>query len=214
MFGLAPNLDGCPNDLVANDTLRQVLQSCSKRIMRQHGRTDRVESWTPSTSERVQIRAANTAMGDFDVDVCLLPCLWFVLLEFQVAFRGLWVKTHPALELVICTHGLVCAKRRVKWSFEFFDLKIEDLVWVKKEYEDSKVVSFESRLYKKICQAATYVRNGLYQWTYSLIPSHRYLRSGPQSFSRFLKPVEAGRTADCPLGYLQESTLFVKVFCH
>lgn len=96
--------------------------------MKEQENTDRVESWTPATSERVQIRAANTAMGDFDVDVCLLPSLWFVLLELQVAFRGLWVKAHPALELVICTHGFDCAKRRVKWSFEFFDSRIEDLV--------------------------------------------------------------------------------------
>ena len=69
-----------------------------------------VESGTPATSQRVQVGAADTAMGDFDIDVRFLPRLWLVLLELQVTFHGLWVKAHPALELVVCIHGFGCCK--------------------------------------------------------------------------------------------------------
>ena len=101
MFGLAADLDGCANDLVANDTLWRGVQYWLKQTMRD---ADRVERGTPATPKRVQVRAADAAMGDFDVDVRLLPRLGLILLELQVALRGLWVKAHPALELVIGTH--------------------------------------------------------------------------------------------------------------
>lgn len=54
----------------------------------------------PTASESVQVGSADTAVGDLDVNIGLLPGLGLELLPDHVA-DGVLVKAHPALELVI-----------------------------------------------------------------------------------------------------------------
>ena len=59
----------------------------------------------------MEIRATNTAMCDFDIDICLFPCFWFIFLPLHLALGGAWVEAQPALELVWGSHfgsGTIC----------------------------------------------------------------------------------------------------------
>ena len=58
----------------------------------------------PTATESVQITATDAAVGDFDIDVGLLPGLGLVALPFHVALDGAGVETEPALEVVGCGH--------------------------------------------------------------------------------------------------------------
>lgn len=55
----------------------------------------------PSAAQGMHIGAADTAMGDLDIDVGLFPWLGLELLPNHLALAGLGTEAHPALELVI-----------------------------------------------------------------------------------------------------------------
>jgi hypothetical protein len=52
----------------------------------------------------VQVRTADTAVRDLDIDVGLFPLLGSEFLPDHVALAGSGIKAHPAFELVVCRH--------------------------------------------------------------------------------------------------------------
>jgi hypothetical protein len=52
----------------------------------------------------MEIRTANTAVGDLDVDVVFLPLLGLKWTPFHLAVDGIGGVAEPALELVIGRH--------------------------------------------------------------------------------------------------------------
>jgi hypothetical protein len=66
--------------------------------------TAKKEKTYPTASQSVQIRPADSAVCDFDVDVCFLPRLGLKVLPLHVAVGGAGVKANPALEFVFGAH--------------------------------------------------------------------------------------------------------------
>ena len=71
----------------------------------------------PATTESVQITATDATMGDFDIDVGLLPRLRLVALPFHVPLGGARVETEPSLKLVRCAHdcGFAMIRKGESW---------------------------------------------------------------------------------------------------
>jgi hypothetical protein len=53
----------------------------------------------------MQIRAANSAVRDLDVDIGLFERFGFIGLPLHVPLVGILVEAKPSLELVVCGHG-------------------------------------------------------------------------------------------------------------
>ena len=58
----------------------------------------------PAAAKSVQIRTADPAVGDLDVDIGLLPFLGLKLLPDHLAFGRLLVEAHPPFKLVVLSH--------------------------------------------------------------------------------------------------------------
>lgn len=54
--------------------------------------------------ERVDVRAANSRVGDFNVNVGFLESLWLIALPDHVALGGIGVEADPAFEFVVGRH--------------------------------------------------------------------------------------------------------------
>jgi hypothetical protein len=52
----------------------------------------------------MEIRSADTAVGDLDVDVCLLPWLGLKGAPDHFALVGIFVQAEPAFKLVVGRH--------------------------------------------------------------------------------------------------------------
>lgn len=59
----------------------------------------------PARPQDVDVTAADTTVGDANVDIGLLPLLGLILLPDHVALSGLLVLAHPSLKFVVCCHG-------------------------------------------------------------------------------------------------------------
>jgi hypothetical protein len=68
----------------------------------------------PSTAQSVQIRAADTTVGDLDIDIGLFPVLGLEFLPDHVALARARVKAHPSFELVVCRHFILCSNFTVQ----------------------------------------------------------------------------------------------------
>lgn len=68
------------------------------------GSTRRQTTTYPTTSQRVEITTADSAMRDLDIDVGLFPWLRLELSPIHVALGGGGVVAQPAFELVVCCH--------------------------------------------------------------------------------------------------------------
>ena len=86
-LSLLTDFDGCADDLMADAA--------------------RVHSRRPSGTEGVEVRTADAAVGDLDVDVGFFPGFWGVFFEDHFALDGLGALAQPALELVVGAH--VCS---------------------------------------------------------------------------------------------------------
>lgn len=62
----------------------------------------------PSRPQSMEVTGAYTTMGDFDVDISLLPCFWLIALPDHLAIDTVFIKTEPALETVILRHVVRC----------------------------------------------------------------------------------------------------------
>jgi hypothetical protein len=67
----------------------------------------------------MQVRATNTTVGDFDINVILCPCFRLILLPHHLPVRGLLIQTRPSLEFVRCAHfRLLCIAYCVQRVFQ------------------------------------------------------------------------------------------------
>ena len=78
----------------------------------------RVDGRTPSAAEGVDVATADAAVGDFDVDVGLLPGLGLVLFPVHFALDGVFVFAHPSLEFVVGGHGCGGGVQRVNSLYQ------------------------------------------------------------------------------------------------
>lgn len=62
----------------------------------------------PSRPQSMKVTGAHTTMGDFNIDISLLPCFRLVALPDHLAIDTVFIKTEPALETVILRHIVWC----------------------------------------------------------------------------------------------------------
>jgi hypothetical protein len=94
------NTDGLANNLVTNNAGWKWLATCLLEETN-FQRSLTVGSFTPSRAKHVQIRAADTAVADLNVDVVLLPLLGLELAPLHFALNGLGIEAQPSLKLDI-----------------------------------------------------------------------------------------------------------------
>jgi hypothetical protein len=59
----------------------------------------------PARPQRMNIRATDAAMGDFDVNIVFGEGFWLERLPNHLSLHSSLVEAHPALEPVVCSHG-------------------------------------------------------------------------------------------------------------
>ena len=74
-----------------------------------------VDGWAPAAAESVEIASTDSTVGYLDIDVGFLPGFGLVLLPDHVAFDGVFVFAHPALEFVVGGHGCGGGGGPEKW---------------------------------------------------------------------------------------------------
>ena len=68
-----------------------------------------VGRWEPAGTERMYVGAADSAVGDLDVDVVLCPLLGLKCTPFHLSICGILVVAQPALKLVVGSHDVRCS---------------------------------------------------------------------------------------------------------